>query len=252
MLKFTLRVIETISSPKPKHMKQLITLGFLSLLILSSCSTLKISDFPQGTAIESRLPALEPVFDYHSFQNAYPDYYQENSGVAVRLDDNFSVFTGTSRGRAVSNDTKAFDAIHLFEKEVRDNISQSTGKIYGSAVCKVGFGNSNGNITNPLVSSLTLGIANLFGYPFNIISDELEVIIEIRDADNYIVGRYSAIGFGESKVTLYKSDGANRIAHARAFVNAMEKIKIQLERDQGELVSLLTEKGPVTFENVYE
>lgn len=234
-------------------MKRTITLGVLSLLLMTSCHTLKISDFPQGTAIASPLPALEPIFDYHSFQAAYPEYYQTNNGIGIRLDDNGPfIFSGNSRSRPVSNETKAFDAVHLFEKEIRDNISQSTGKIYGSAVCKVGFGNSNGNWVNPVVSAVTLGIANLFGYPFDTINDELEVILEIRDADNYIVGRYSAIGEGESKVTIYKYDGADRIAHARAFIDAMEKIKNKLEYDQEELASLLTNTGPVDFENVYE
>ena len=233
-------------------MKRTITLGVIILFTLSSCQTLKISDFPVGTAISSKLPALEPVFDYHSFQAAYPDYYESNSGTAIRLNDDFSIFTGSTRGRAVSNETKAYDAVHLFEKEIRDNISSATGKIFGSAVCKVGFGNSNGNLTNPIISTLTLGILNIFGYPYTIISDELEVILEIRDADNYIVGRYSAIGYGESKVTLYKSDGASRLAHARAFVNAMGKIKNKLENDTDELAGLLTEQGPVEFENVYE
>lgn len=233
-------------------MKQTITLLFFTLLISSSCTTLRVSDFPQGTAIASKLPALEPIFDYHSFQNAYPDFYEASSGTALRLDDNFSIFTGTSRARAVSNETKAYDAVHLFEKEVRDNISQATGKIYGSAVCKVGFGNSSGNWTNPVVSTLTLGVLNLFGYPYSIIQDELEVIVEIRDAENYIVGRYSAIGFGEFKTTIYRSNGATRLAHARAFVDAMEKIKFQLEKDKDDLAVLLTDKGPVEFENVYE
>ena len=233
-------------------MKRTITLGVLALLILSSCHTLKISDFPQGTAIESRLPALEPIFDYHSFQAAYPDYYESNTGYGVRITDEISIFNGATRGRSVSNETKAYDAVHLFEKEVRDNISQSTGKIYGSAVCKVGFGNSSGSWVNPVISAASLGIANLFGYPYNVLTDELEVIVEIRDAENYIVGRYSAIGEGEAKVTLYKYDGAARLAHARAFINAMEQIKDKLAYNEQELISLLKEKGPVDFENVYE
>ncbi len=253
VLTYTLSVSETISIHlKPKHMKQTITLGFLSLLFMSSCQTLKISDFPQGTAIESRLPALEPIFDYHSFQAAYPDYYESNSGTAIRLDDNISIFSGATRGRSVSNETKAYDAVHLFEKEIRDNISKSTGKIYGSAVCKVGFGNSSSNWANPIISYATLGIANLFGFPFTIITDELEVIVEIRDADNFIIGRYSAIGEGKVDVTIYKSDGAERLAHARAFVNAMEQIKDKLVYDEPELNSLLVKNGPVNFENVYE
>lgn len=233
-------------------MKRTITLGVIALFTLSSCQTLKVSDFPQGTAIESRLPALEPIFDYHSFQAAYPDYYESNSGTDIRITDDFGLVTGSTRGRAVSNETKAYDAVHLFEKEVRDNISKATGKIYGSAVCKVGFGNSNGNFKNPLISSLTFGVLNLFGYPFNVINDELEVIVEIRDANNFIVGRYSAIGYGECDVTLYRNDGADRLAHARAFVDAMEKIKLKIERDTGDIAGLLSEEGPVDFENVYE
>jgi len=233
-------------------MKQSITLGILSLVLLSSCHTLKVSDFPQGTAIASPLPALEPIFDYHSFQTAYPDYYESNSGSAIRITDDFSIFNGVTRGRSTSNETKAYDAVHLFEKEVRDNISQSTGKIYGSAVCKVGFGNSSGSWINAAVSTASLGIANLFGYPFNILTDELEVILEIRDAENFIIGRYSAIGEGKAKITLYKFDGAARLAHARAFVNAMEQIKDKLSIDQAELSALLRGTGPVDFENVYE
>lgn len=233
-------------------MKQAFTLGFLSLIFLVSCQTLKVSDFPQGTAIESRLPALEPVFDYHSFQAAYPDYYESNSGFGVRVTDDFTIFNGTNRGRPVSNETKAYDAVHLFEKEIRDNISQSTGKIYGSAVCKVGFGSSSSKWQNQAISVATLGIANLFGYPFTVLKDELEVIVEIRDAENYIIGRFSAIGAGEGKVTLYKGDGANRLAHARAFNHAMEQIKDKISYDHQELTALLEEKGPVDFENVYE
>lgn len=223
-------------------------------IITSSCSTLKISDFPQGASNFEKLPALNAVFDYHSFNQAYPDYYA-TSGVQINLDDNFGIQTGGIYGRGTSPQTKVLDAVHLFEREVRDNISRPTGEIYGAIICKVGLGNTNNSLIHPIISGLTLGIANLFGYPLTEVEDELEVIIEIRDAKNYIVGQYAAIGVGKAKITFYENnrdDAAHRLAHARAFVNAMDKIKIDLSRNHDELTSLLTDKGPVIFENVYE
>ena len=72
------------------------------------------------------------------------------------------------------------------------------------------------------------------------------------DAENFIVGRCSSIGQREAKVTLYKSDGAARLAHARAFVDAMEEIKYKLTNDRDEIASLLQKSAPVDFDNVYE
>ena len=118
------------------------------------------------------------------------------------------------------------------------------GETAGYAICRRGI-RSKGITTyvNPTVSILTLGIANLFGYTYATYRDELEVVIDIYNLNDKMIGSYNAMGYGEAKVRLYKGysqNDAKRLAHARAFTDSMHNIKDQIMRDQNSLAGLLS------------
>lgn len=99
---------------------------------------------------------------------------------------------------------------------------------------------------NPVVSFLTLGIANLFGYTYATYRDELEVVVDIYDLNDKMIGSYNAMGYGEAKVRLYKGysgNNARRLAHARAFTDSMNNIKDQIIDSHTQLSTLLADSN---------
>ncbi|MDA8693195.1 hypothetical protein N9L92_03965 [Saprospiraceae bacterium] len=210
------------------------------LLLMTSCQSLQFSSLRSSYSIDKKLPPLEPEFDTQSFALEYYDLYEIPS----------AVFSRSSRAvnKAVNNATTEYkiaeDTRRLFDSELIRNISENVGETAGYVVCRRGI-RSKGITTyvNPTVSILTLGIANLFGYTYATHRDELEVVIDIYDLNDKIIGSYNAMGYGEAKVRLYKgysSNDAKRLAHARAFTDSMNNIKDQIMEDQNSLAGLLS------------
>ncbi len=220
-------------------MKNIILLSTL-VFCLASCKSFHLSSIPEGRRLENRLPPLEPEFDTRSFGTHYVDIY----GTAANVISGRYNLENELRERSNLKRTE-IDTRKIYNREIIHNISESTGETKGIAVCRIGM--RTRGITsywNPVISIFTLGIANLFGYPASIYRDEIELIVDIYDMNDTIVGSYSDIGYGEAKMAMYhgytKYD-AKRLAHALAFKKALEGIKRQIKDDTEEITTLLTE-----------
>ena len=218
-------------------MKNLYYFG-LVFLVLSSCKSLNISNLHNGSILEQKLPPLEPDFDIDSFGPDYADLYDIPNIILRGGIEPENVVRNVTTEMTIAEDTR-----RLFDREVIFNISERTGKTKGYAVCRKGA-RSKGikSYVHPTISIITLGLANLFGMTAVEYTDELEIIIDIYNLDNEIVGSYAGLGKGSAKMKMYtgysKRD-AKRMAHGRAFVQALEDIKFQIREDHQKLVDLL-------------
>lgn len=218
-------------------MKNLYYFG-LVFLILSSCKSLNISNLHNGSILEQKLPPLEPDFDIDSFGPDYADLYDIPNIILRGGIEPENVVRNVTTEMTIAEDTR-----RLFDREVIFNISELTGKTKGYAVCRKGA-RSKGikSYVHPTISIITLGLANLFGMTAVEYTDELEIIIDIYNLDNEIVGSYAGLGKGSAKMKMYtgySKRGAKRMAHGRAFVQTLEDIKFQIREDHQKLVDLL-------------
>ncbi len=211
----------------------------LAILFFQSCQTFNLTAVPRGTPAEEKLPPLEPQFDKASFGPNYADLYNIPSTVLRGgIPDAAAVSDYVGHSLTVAEDTK-----RIYNRAIINNICKNVGKTQGYAVCRMGI-RSKGitNALNPLVSVVTLGIANLFGFKYATYRDELEIVVDIYDLDNNVIGSFSGFGTGEADVKIkkgYTVKGAKRMAHARAFSNAMEDIKNKMVANKEELIVAL-------------
>jgi len=212
---------------------------FLTLAIsLASCKTFNVTDIGRTEDSLAKIPPLEPRFDLRSFGPTYKDLYDIPSAVLNGGINPEGIVNNVTQTLTSAEDTK-----RIYQTFVLRNICESVGETQGFAVCRMGI-RSRGieKWVNPLVSVLTLGIANLFGYKYATYEDNLEIYVDIQDLDHNVVGSYSGIGIGKANAQAYKgynTRAARRMAHARAFQAAMEDIQIQIENDSGKIASIL-------------
>jgi len=215
------------------------TILFTLAILFSSCKSLHFSAIPSGSKLQEKLPPLEPEFDLRSFGNQYADLYGLPGAILTgRAPSAATVVDNIAQEHIIAEDTK-----RIFSREILHNISEPVGETKGYAVCRQGI-RSKGvkSFINPLVSILTLGIPNLFGFKYADFVDELEVVVDIYDLEDKVIASYSGFGRGEARVSLYKGYAgrdARRLAHGIAFVNAMEDIKAQMLSDSGQIAAVL-------------
>ena len=222
-----------------KNFSKLILVAILAIFLGQSCQTFNLTHVPKGTPAEEKLPPLEPDFDIASFGPNYADLYAAPARI-LRGTQGRAATVAESIGHTF---TVAEDTKRIFAKELLNNICERVGESQGYAVCRMGS-TSKGitNHLNPFVSVVTLGIANLFGYKYATYRDELEIIVDVYNLENKVVGSFSGFGVGEADVKIkdgYTRPSAQRMAHARAFVNAMQEIKEQMVSHKTELIVAL-------------
>lgn len=211
-------------------------LGFVVItVLLSSCKTFQLSSIPRGTAMEEKLPPLEPDFDVSSFGPDYQDLYNiPNIIVSGRIPNVQNVVNKATLSLTIAEDTK-----RIYNRTIIDRMTRSVGETKGFIVCRLGMRTrSFDSNVNPIVSALTLGVMNIFGYKAATYRDEMEIIVDVYDLNNEIVGSFSALGVGKADVKLYNGynvPSAKRTAHAKAFTNAMEIIAKKMQSEVGAL-----------------
>jgi len=215
-------------------------LYFVLGTLLTSCKSFHLSSVSTGTSLSNKLPPLVPELDRQSFQTDYADLYSIPGKIITGSANPETVLHDMTTTMIISQDTE-----HLFERELIRNISQKTGRNAGYAVCRKGI-RTRGmkSFVNPLVSIVTLGIPNLFGFKYATLVDELELVVDIYDNDNNVVASFSAFGRGEADMKLYKGynkRGARRLAHANAFSYALQDIKSQIVEEYDALNIALTD-----------
>lgn len=217
-------------------------LNFLvvTVVLFSSCLTIKTSDLRPLNKNSSLLPALDPKPDIGSFESVF------SIGKSVGFSSSLSRTTALNVS-TLKRDARVQDVITIFDREVKDNITQQFGDKKGYIVCKIVSGNLRGGGYGwAILSGMTFLVPNLFGMPFYTYTTSLDVEVEIFDLSNKLIAKYDAQCSNKVKVTLYNGyDGfgehssAARISSINAFKGAMEDIKSKIEKDSNILIGLL-------------
>jgi hypothetical protein len=206
------------------------------VLLVSSCASIKPTDFRPDNQGCIQLPALDPVMDAVSLESMYPDsYISSDSGSSSDI-----YVSSVSRNR------KAQDVRTLFEREVKDCITNPYGELKGYIVCKVSSGYSRMNPAFTFWSTMTLGIPNLLGLPYAVAKTLIDLDVEIYTIDNRLIGRYNASGYDRSYSAYYygyRLADVSRISGINAFKMAMNDIKSKIERDKNRLEMELNKVG---------
>jgi len=236
---------------------KLLLLGMAIVFSFASCRSVKISDLkPQGQ-IDKLLPSLEPQIDISSLESAFSSGTSNTSGIgsAYSMGQNKGLMTigGFSSQTMSKVDKRIQETITIFEREVKDNITNPIGENKGYIICKIATADTRA--TKWLLflpSSCTLYAANLLGMPMFYFMTELEVEVEIKDLKNNTIGRYKGYGKKEVPVAMYygyfgqlsgnnntKAHAAARKTNIEAFKMAMNEIKSKISKDYSTIISKL-------------
>ena len=196
------------------------------------------------------LPALEPQVDIASFQTAYSFGTTNTTGSTVGYGTKALggvVGVGAFAGQSVAlADKRVQDAIVLYERDIRENVSFGNSNSVGTAVCKITTG---GTKTDGfgwcILSILTMTIPNWFGMPMLYYNTELELEVEIQDCNGSTIGRYTGYGFKRIPYaawhgyggSFHVTDGGDgpRKSNIDAFKMAMAEIKSKIAVDYNRL-----------------
>ncbi len=154
---------------------------------------------------------------------------------------------GSAIGVAISNSTmskdpRVQDAITIFDRDVKNNITNPYGEKKGYILCKIAAGGSRfAGLGWGMLSGITLFVPTIFGVPFRTFKTALDVEVEIYDKNQNLIGRYNAQCSDKTWIAMYwgysgigpvkPAIPAARISSINAFKCAMIEIKNQILKD---------------------
>jgi hypothetical protein len=228
-------------------MRRFFFLLTIAALCLPACQTLRISDFyEQNARIREPLPRLGFLVHQESFGTAF-DRETFDKGLSGNV---VSPFYMPSPGELyVLSDLPLEDAFRALDGEVTHNLSEQQGPKYGHVRFKLinyerrapGWGYTVGSVA-------TAFVANVLGMPYNRYRAELELQVEIADANKNVLARYRAPGTGKAFVAMYygyHATDAWRKANLDAMQDALNKIRPDIVKDTPKLRQQLMAAGPV-------
>jgi hypothetical protein len=212
---------------------------------------MKMTDLKPEPKNSKLLPTLQTRIDLNSFESAYSLGTATSSSMGTlsgqtKIGNNKTQTTGIGTSvtsTTMSKDPRIQDAITIFDRDVKDNITDPFGNSKGYILCKINASNQKVNLGWALLSGVTLMIPNILGMPMSSYKITLDVDVEIYSNTEKLVGRYNGIAKKKTYVAAYWGYGkdAARVANARAFREAMQQIKIQIEGDYDRIVQKLNE-----------
>lgn len=221
---------------------------FLPLLLLplfmGSCRTLQVRDFHTKQEIPARLPPLGLLVHERSFLEAFDYALGREVVIANTVGGPYAPAPWVAYN---VTDQALEDAFQVLGNELDDNLNQRINPDFGHARFKLLFykrRNSGWGWT--VASAATLLIPNLFGMPVRTQRVELELQMEIVDANSKSLVRYVSVGTGKAQVAAYHgydNSTATRKANLLALQDAMSNIKKKLESDVPSLTSQLEAAG---------
>lgn len=219
-------------------MKQFLLLSALAALTLGACRSLKVNDFHTNQAIPVRLPKLGLLVHERSFIEAFSkEYYREFVGDY----DPWEAYSKT--------DGALSDLFQALDNELLDNINESQGDRYGHARFKlVSYQRRNSGWGWTIPSFATMFTANLAGMPCGVYRIDLELQMEITDANGKILGQYKAPGTGKAKIAFYHGYdnlSALRKGNLVAMQDAFAKIKTTMAADLPAIAEQLKAAGTI-------
>ena len=216
----------------------------LVALSLGACQSLRVRDFHSNQSLPTRLPNLGLLVHERSFLEAF-DYALIRE--VVRTNAVSGPYAPAPWVAYDVTDQALQDAFHVLGNELKDNLSQASDPKFGHARFKLLYYRRQNSGWGWTVASVsTLFVPNLFGMPVRTHRAELELQMEIVDANGKMLVQYSAPGVGKAMVAAYHgydSSTATRKANLLALQSAMSKIKKKLESDVPALTSQLEVAG---------
>lgn len=212
-------------------------------ILLTACRSIPFEEFRSEVRNPQLLPALHIAIDSLSLET----FYWHDQTTYDYIDDEWH--TQLYKYPYV-RDIRVQDAIMLFERDVKDNLTNPRGNKYGYITCKIVTGECRYSAVNALLSLATLFIPNLFGLPFNNHMTHLEIEVEVYDTRENLVARYDATGYSKVPIALwrgYRTSDAYRLSNMKAFKLALEDIKKKIAQDFEEINQKLLISGPFTI-----
>jgi hypothetical protein len=222
-------------------MKQIIII-FLSVILLTNCKSLKFSDLRPTGEIKNKLPALEPQINIRSLESTYSLGTTNSRGTAyTQASPLINGFVSVGNGSSTSYaDPRVQDAITLFERDIKDNITNSLGKNVGYITFNIAAGTSRSKfmIGNFVISAVTGWLPYLCGMTLSQGITTLDIEVEVKDNSGNTVGRYNAFSSVKKPVALwrgYSKADAIRLSNIECVKDCLNQIKTQIERDSSNL-----------------
>jgi hypothetical protein len=214
------------------------------IALASGCRTIRLSEFRPALANARLLPAMETTIDVASLESAYWGNSNVVASNTYDPDANSQVLT-------LHRDVRIQDAITLYERETKENITNPLGPVYGFIHYKIPVSYIRHRGTGLFVlSSFMLMLPNVLGLPFGDYETNLEVEVEILNANRQLIGRYTGASQGRAPVAMwwgYTSSDAQRMSNVKAIKLAMNDIKKQIDKDHEHLHTELLASGPVLY-----
>ena len=216
----------------------------LVMVALCSCKSISYSDVnPTASQNPVLLPAMGTIVNMYNLESTYSaGGFTANSNTYGANYDNINYWdlfgTNTVTNGTNYKDDRVSDVVNIFEKEVQNNITSPYGAKKGYFALKLGYRGSEDSILYPLVSIFSLGMLNLVGFPYNELSESLEVQVDVLNKNKELIKRYNeniansnyvAMWWGYDEGVVYRKVAADNIRQA------LEKIRISIANDANEL-----------------
>ena len=145
---------------------------------------------------------------------------------------------------ALSLDPQAVptDVRTLFERETREVLTEPYGKPQGFLVLQTRRVTARAGLGYALVSGLTMGGLNLFGFPWARYQYVVDVQLEVRNLRRELVGTYRGQGQARATGSLYRSTNyaqPDRVLYLQCVRQGFDQLMPQLRTDVPRLQAAL-------------
>ena len=226
-------------------MKRIYLLLAVTAVFFIQCRTLHVRDFHAAQPVTEPLPRMGLLVHQESFAAAF-----DRETFSKGWNGNVAIPGMASPGDYFAlSDLPLEDVYAALGNEVNENITENKGDRFGHIRFRlVNYDRRAPGWGYKIPSVLTLNLLNIAGMPYTRVSAELELQVEVADANKKVLARYRAPGVGKAYVAMYygyRPGDAWRKANLLALQDAMVKIRPQMTADLPQLKEQLVEAGPL-------
>lgn len=193
----------------------------LVLFLCSCASKVEYNDLHQSITPNSNLlPALTTKVSAPNLRAAFVDI--EKNGMKKN-----------------ERDIIVDDVINIFEREAEENITVGDGERKGYISLRIEYVGNEHSIPLRVASIVTLGLANILGFPSDKYTQTMEVEVEITDKKHAVIKRYREIVTSSVYKALYwgyeRKFMINRKLAADNIKQALKLIREKINNDASEI-----------------